>query len=283
MQNPELSQLPDFIADIAEFMTDETMFDTPEMQDDDGFITCPLVLLNDTVLYPQMVMPLFLNEVAALTAVNAALDNGENIITTARRHNDNENAETEDVYVIGTETTIGKVLKMPDNSSSALAQGQRRVEIIEYLQTEPYIRVRARVIPAQEADSPLAEPLIRVVHTLFERVVEFSRNLPEDAYTFALNIDEPGWLADFIVTTLNLPLKTQQDILETFDPILRLQKVSILLAKEVDVLEAEDKIHAQVQDEVDSSNREHFLREQMRVIQRAPGSARRCIETEYPL
>lgn len=269
--NPELSQLPDFIADIADFVTDETMFDAPDLQDDNGFITCPLVLLNDTVLYPQMVMPLFLNEVGALTAVNAALENHENIITTAKRRNDDDESDMEDVYVIGTETTIGKVLKMPDSSSSALAQGQRRVEIVEYLQTEPYIRVRARVIPAVEDDSPLAEPLIRVVHTLFERVVEFSRNLPEDAYTFALNIDMPGWLADFVVTTLNLPLETQQDILETFDPILRLQKVSILLAKEVDVLEAEDKIHAQVQEEVDSSNREHFLREQMRIIQKELG------------
>ena len=271
MQNPELSQLPDFITDITDFMTDVNPFDAPDLQDADGFISCPLLILRGTVLYPQMVMPLFLDKEDALTAVNAALDNGENIITAAERYPDEDDPMQDEVYVIGTETSIGKVLRMPDNSSSALAQGQRRVEIVEYLQTEPYIRVRARVIPAQEEQSPHAEPLIRVAHALFERVVDFSRNLPEDAYTFALNIDQPGWLADFIVTTLNLSLETQQDILETFDPLLRLQKVSILLAKEVDVLEAEDKIHAQVQDEVDSSNREHFLREQMRIIQKELG------------
>ena len=271
MQNNDLSQLPDFITDIAEFMTDENAFDAPDLQDDDGFITCPLLILRDTVLYPQMVMPLFLDREGALTAVNAALDNDENIITAAKRSEDDEEYDMEEIYVIGTETTIGKVLRMPDNSSSALAQGQRRVEIVEYLQTEPYIRVRARIIPTLEVQSPHTEPLMRVVYGLFERVVELSRNLPEDAYTFALNIDLPGWLADFIATTLNLPLEAQQDILETFDPILRLQKASILLAKEVDVLEAEDKIHAQVQDEVDSSNREHFLREQMRAIQKELG------------
>ncbi len=114
---------------------------------------------------------------------------------------------------------------------------------------------------------------MRAVITLFEKVVSLNRNLPEDAYTFAINIEEPGWLADFVSSTLTTDLGVKQNILETIDPAVRLQKVSISLAKELDVLELEDQIHMQVQQEMDKNQREHFLREQMRVIQGELGEA----------
>jgi ATP-dependent Lon protease len=115
--------------------------------------------------------------------------------------------------------------------------------------------------------APNTETLMRAVLVLFEKVVDLNHQLPDDAFAFAENIHEPGWLADFMASTLNLSLMTRQDILETNDPTTRLQKISILLAKELEVLELENEIHSQVHQEVERSHREHFLREQMRVIQ----------------
>jgi ATP-dependent Lon protease len=156
-------------------------------------------------------------------------------------------------------------------STSALVQGKRRIEILEFTQWEPYIRVRFRPLDEPDVWERTTEALMRAVTALFEKVVDLDRRLPEDIYTFAINIDEPGWLADFVAATLEIPMETRQELLETLDANVRLQKMSILLAQELDVLEMEDQIHSQVQLEVDKMQREHFLREQMRVIQNELG------------
>jgi len=125
---------------------------------------------------------------------------------------------------------------------------------------------------SEPANKTLAnEALMRAVLALYEKAVRFSPNLPDDAYVAAMNADAPGWLADLIGSTLSLDLAKREELLETLDPITRLQKISILLAKELDVLELQSKIHSQVQEEVDKSQREYYLREQMRVIQHELG------------
>jgi ATP-dependent Lon protease len=267
----ELAQYPDFIDSIPGY--DEQLFETEVHLDDSGYIDCPFLPLRDLVLYPQMVTPLFVGRERSLEAIRAAVNNHENIIVSAQKDGDIMDPGVNDIYHIGTEVAIGKALRMPDDSTSVLAQGRRRIEIIEFTQWAPYIRVRARRIPESREWERNTEALMRAVITLFEKVVALNRNLPEDAYTFAINIEEPGWLADFIASTLTTTLDTKQDILETIDPAVRLQKVSISLAKELDVLELEDQIHMQVQQEMDKNQREHFLREQMRVIQGELGEA----------
>ncbi|MCC6607225.1 MAG: endopeptidase La [Anaerolineae bacterium] len=238
-----------------------------ETADENGHVELAFLPLRDIVLFPQMVMPLFVGRERSLAAVKAAIANDENMVVSAQRDSDMTDPGASDVYSLGTEITIGKALKMPDNSTSVLAQGRRRVEILEFTQWDPYIRVRAKVIYEPLEWDRNTEALMRAVLTLFEKTVMLNRNMPEDAYTFAINIDEPGWLADFVASTLNIPIEMRQDVLETFDPGERLQKVSLLLAKELEVLELEDQIHSRVQQEMDRSQREHFLREQMRVIQ----------------
>ena len=167
----------------------------------------------------------------------------------------------------GVEVSIGRVLRMPDGSTSILGQGKRRVRILEVIQSDPYFRVRVEPIE-EPADKDLpTEALMRAVLALFEKCVQLSRTLPEDAYVAAMNIDEPGWLADLVTSVLELPIPERQEILETVNPTARLQRLSIILARELDVLELEAHIHDQVQQEVDRSQREFFLREQMKVIQ----------------
>ncbi len=265
MDDFDFNQFPDF-PELFPELGDE-LFDQPITVDKDGLIECPFLALRDVVLFPQMVMPLFIGRERSLAAINAANNNRENLIVAAQRDNNALDPEADELFVIGTEASIGRVLRMPDETTSVLAQGRRRVEILQFTQWVPYIRVRARVIEEIEDWQPNTEALMRAVLALFEKVVGLNHNLPEEAYTYALNLDEPGWLADFIASTLPVPVVTRQEVLEILNTHERLQAISILLAKELDVLELEDEIQSQVQQEVDRSHREHFLREQMRVIQ----------------
>ena len=264
-QIQRFNQYPDLFSPMP--YIGEEMFEAEDLEDDEGFIECPFVPLRDLVFYPQMVMPLFVGRDRSLAAVQAAVANGEPLILSAQRDSNLTDPGGNDLYEIGTEAAIGRMLRMPDNSATVLLQGRRRVQIVEYLQWNPYIRVRARIVHEPDGWQADTEARMRTVLDLFERVVELSRRIPDDAFTFALNIEEPGWLSDFIAATLELNLLQRQELLETFEPIIRLQKISVLLAQEADVLELEDQIHSQVQQSVERSQREHFLREQMRVIQ----------------
>ncbi|HNS39133.1 MAG TPA: LON peptidase substrate-binding domain-containing protein, partial [Promineifilum sp.] len=265
MDDFDFNQFPDF-PELFPGFGDE-LFDRPMTEDEDGIIECPFLTLRDVVLFPQMVMPLFIGRERSLAAINAANTNHENLIVAAQRDSEALDPGDDDLFTIGTEASIGRVLRMPDETTSVLAQGRRRVEILEFTQWTPYIRVRARVIEDIDKWQPNTEALMRAVRVLFDKVVGLNQNIPEEAYAYALNLDEPGWLADFIASTLTVPVATRQEILEILDPHDRLQTISILLAKELEVLELEGEIQSQVQQEVDRSHREHFLREQMRIIQ----------------
>ncbi len=265
MDDFDFSQFPDFPELFPELGDD--LFDQPVTQDKNGIIECPFLALRDVVLFPQMVMPLFIGRERSLAAINAANIGHENLIVAAQRDNDAVDPGQEGLFAIGTEASIGRVLRMPDESTSVLAQGRRRVEILKFTQWNPYVRVRARIVDEVDTWRPNTEALMRAVLALFEKVVGLNHNLPEEAYTYALNLDEPGWLADFVASTLPVPVATRQNVLEILDAHERLQTISVLLAKELEVLELEDEIQNQVQQEVDRSHREHFLREQMRIIQ----------------
>ncbi len=162
---------------------------------------------------------------------------------------------------------MGRLLSMPDNSNSALVQGRRRVEVIDFVQLQPYMIVRARPIYENSEVDRQTDATMRTAREMFHKCVQLDRSLPEEAYLFALNIEDPGWLADMIVTAVAPPILVRQDLLLVLDPIERLRQVINLLAKEADVLELEDEIHSRAQSEVDRTQREFYLREQMKVIQ----------------
>ena len=270
----EIMQYPDF---LGAFGFDDDLFevelDQLDTDDPDAIIECPFLPLRDMVLFPQMVMPLFVGRDRSLAAVQAAVANGEDLVVAAQRDSEVHQPTAADIYEVGTQVAIGRTLRMPDNTTSLLAQGRRRLEIVEFVQWEPYIRVRARPLPALEEWEVTTEALMRAVLAVFEKIVDLNQNLPDEALTFALNIDEPGWLADFIASTMNFSLEVRQNILETMQPMARLHKVNSVLTQELEVLELEDQIQARVQEEMDRSQREHFLREQMRVIQGELGEA----------
>jgi ATP-dependent Lon protease len=233
----------------------------------EGLIEAPLLPLRDMVIFPHMVTPLFVGRNRSVQAVDATSISDGHLVVTAQRDPDLMEPSPSDLYTIGTYVSIGRMLRMPDGTTSLLTQGERRVEIVEFTQIEPFFRVRARPISEPTGKPPSIEALMRAVLAMFEKAVQLNRSLPEDAYVYALNIDDPSWLADMVTQTLNLTLEDRQEMLELIDPALRLQRLSILLGKELDVLELEDQIHVRVQREVDKGQREFFLREQVRVIQ----------------
>ena len=189
------------------------------------------------------------------------------LLVVCQRSGEVTEPDLSDLYQIGTSVDIGRVLRMPDGSTTVLVQGIERVRILEIIETEPYLRVRGIPLFEDERHDMASEALMRAVLALFEKVVSLNPNLPDDSYVAAMNEKEPGSLADLLAHILDLETAQRQELLETLDANERLQRLSIILGQELDVLELEDRIQNQVQQEVDKSQREYYLREQMRAIQ----------------
>jgi len=235
--------------------------------DGHGLIECPVLPLRDLVVFPHMVSPVFLSDEQAVAAIEEAQTNDQTVIALTQR-NIHADAETlEDFLPVGVEMAVGRLLSMPDNSNSALVQGRRRVEIVSVVQTNPFMIVKARTIDEKVEIDRNVDAIMRTARDLFHKCVQLDRSLPEESYLFALNIEDPGWLADMILTAVSPPLQIRCDLLVVLNPIERLNLVISFLAKEADVLELEDEIHSRAQSEVDKTQREFYLREQMKVIQ----------------
>lgn len=239
---------------------------------DKDILDLPLLPVRNTVLLPNLVTPLAVGREQSIKAIEDAMGKDRTLFVVTQLNEELEDEPgQDDLYTIGVEGIIDRVLKMPDGTTSVLLHGQRRLRRLEYTQETPFLRVCAEVVHEETERTLAVEALVRAALALFEKCVKLSSTLPEEAFITAMNIDEPGWLADFIVSTLESPVAVRQSILEAFNVEERLQKTCILLTKELNILELENHIHSQVQQEVDKSQREYFLREQLRAIQRELG------------
>jgi len=234
----------------------------------------PVLPLRDTVMYPHMAAPLFVGREPSMKAVEEAMrQESQRLVLVAQRDEATQEPGAADLYPVGTEAVIVRKLRMPDGTTSLWVQGQRRVRVVRYTQMRPYIAAEVEPLEETVEEGLSTEALMRAVLALFEKVVRFSRSIPDDAYVAAMNAEEPGWLGDLVASFLDLDVAVRQELLEMGDCTQRLQRISIVLASELDVLELEDRIQSQVQEEVDRSQREYFLREQMRVIQSELGES----------
>ncbi|HRJ59279.1 MAG TPA: endopeptidase La [Anaerolineales bacterium] len=266
MSQPNWTEEDNF--DLTLSQRTEELYRIPNMEPKaDGLIEAVVLPLRDMVIFPRMVSPIFVGREASLLALEDAQQKEQTVIGLTQRDPDVDDPNTEDFLPIGVEMAVGRLLNMPDGSRSALVQGRRRVEIVEFLRLKPYIKVRARIIIEPTTADRQTQALMRSVLNLFERCIQLDRSIPEESHVFALNISEPGWLADMVATSLALTYEAKLRLLLLLDPKARLGQLSNLLAQEVDVLELEDEIHARVQNEVDKSQREFYLREQMKQIQ----------------
>ena len=261
------------IGEVLQRRTEE-LYSIPDADtDEEGLIECPVLPLRDVVIYPHMVSPLFVGRRVSLRAVEQAQQKEHTVIALVQRDPDLDDPGPEDFLPIGVEMAVGRLMRMPDGSSSALVQARRRVQLIEFTRVEPYFSARARPVYERSRSSRKAEATMRTTLDLFNRIVQLNRSVPEEAYLFALNIDDPGWLADMVSTSINPSLEDRHELLMMVNPLERLERVNTLLANEVDVLELEDEIQSRTQSEVDRTQREYYLREQMKVIQTELGDA----------
>ena len=237
----------------------------------DSWRDLPVLPVRGTVVLPNMVIPLFVERDAALRAIEAALAADDGILLVAQRSEETSDPTYLDIYDVGTECRINRVLRMPDGTVSVMAQGVRRVRIDTWVQQTPFGRVRGTVCEDPETRDEKIEALVRTVLSYFERCAKLSQRLGDDVYAQATDIDSPGGLADFVAAQLETPVPVRQEFLETFDVLARLRKACRMLQRELSVLELEQKIHAEVQQEADRGQREFFLREQLKAVQRELG------------
>jgi ATP-dependent Lon protease len=234
----------------------------------------PILPLRDTVLFPNSFMPLAVARESSVRLIDEAISAGKLIGVFTQRDASVDDPQQGDLYDIGTASHIHKMFKLPDGSLRLIVQGLARLRLEEVTETRPYLR--GRVAPAietlVETDRLEIDALLRNIKTSFQKVVSLSPLLSEDLQTLAANITEPGRLSDFIASSLStIATPIKQEALETLDIRARMDTLNRILVKELEVLELGSKIQSQVQSEVGRNQREYFLREQMKAIQKELG------------
>ena len=234
----------------------------------------PILPLRDTVLFPNSFMPLAVARESSVRLIDDAIANGKLIAVFTQRDAATEEPGQADLYPVGTATHIHNMFKLPDGSLRLIVQGLSRLTLDEVVSAQPYLRARvsAAMEGANDADRLEIDALARNIKTNFQQVVSLSPLLSDDLQTLAMNITEPGRLADFIASSLStISTGVKQEVLETLDIRARLDNLNRILIKELEVLELGSKIQSQVQSEVGKNQRDYFLREQMKAIQKELG------------
>src|SRR5690242_19791290 len=246
---------------------------TPKQKEEKEQTALPVLPVRDTVLFPHAVLPLTVGRESSVQLINS-LGEDKTIIVVAQREARVDAPQPSDLYTVGTSAVVHKVVKMPNQSLFVFAEGLERIRLGEFTQLTPFMTAHYSVMP--EGAAPIAtsqiEALQRNVLTLFQQIVAGSPTLSDELSTVAMNIDEPGRLVDFIASSLlSLSTPDKQDTLETLDVHVRLEKINQHLAKELEVQQLRNKIQSEVQDRVQQTQREYYLREQMKAIQKELG------------
>ena len=234
----------------------------------------PVLPLKDVVVFPFIILPLSVSREKSILAVDAALAEQRIIMLVAQKDAANETPKPADLYAVGTVVAIMRMLKLPDGRIRLLVQGLTRARVDSFLAEEPYLK--AKITRLEERDSPKELPpeqeaLVRSVKQNLEKSVSLGKNISPEVMVIAANLDDPARLADLAASNLDLKLEEAQKILESVDPIDRLRAVNDSLAKEITVLTMQQEISTQARGEMDRSQREYYLRQQLRAIQQELG------------
>ena len=253
-------------------MAQQSRPERPKAKEEQDERSLPVLPVRDTVLFPHAVLPLTVGRESSVQLINS-LGEDKTIVVVAQREARVDSPQPTDLYTVGTLAVVHKVVKMPNQSLFVFAEGLERVKLGEFSQLAPFMRAGfttiAETIPPKTAE---IEALQRNVLTLFQQIVAGSPTLSDELSTVAMNIEEPGRLVDFIASSLpSLSTADKQDTLETTDVNVRLEKINQHLAKELEVQQLRNKIQSEVQDRVQQTQREYYLREQMKAIQKELG------------
>src|SRR6476620_9749238 len=240
----------------------------------------PVLPLRDIVIYPFMIVPLFVSREKSIRAVDEALGENRMILLASQKDLDKEEPTAEDLYKVGTAAVIMRMLKLPDGRIRILVQGLARAEIESVDTTGQYIRSHVRVM--QEVLPPErsleVEALVRNVRASMEKAINLGKNISPEVMAIIANLDDAGRLADLSASNLELKVEDAQSVLNIFEPVQRLRRVNDLLSKEIDVLTVQQEINTQARADIDRSQREYFLRQQLKAIQAELGEGNELFE-----
>ena len=248
--------------------------DTPEITEtkDEALEIYPVLPLRNTVLFPQQIIPIYVGREQSLKLIADLPKGGKKyIVVVAQKDGSVENPKASDLYEYGTLAMVMKVFDMPDKSRSAIVQGLDRVKVKEFLKPEPYYKGLVEKIRGVVTPSAEIEGITVNLQEIFKKLIDIAPYLSEEQFHVLSNIQNPGKLVDKAISLMNISTNEKQDILEELDIKKRLEKCTVLINREIHRIELGEKIQSDVQDEISKSQREYFLREQMKAIQKELG------------
>ena len=250
--------------DTAELAADQPVGEIPDVM--------PLLPIRDIVIYPYMMLPLFVGREISINAVNEALERDRHIFLVVQKDSAEDDPKASDLYRVGTVATILRMLKLDDGRVKILVQGLAKGALEGFLKEDPYFEVRIRKVAEQQAMdlSIEVEALMRSVKEKIEQILNL-KNLPPEIVMVTDNVVDPGVLADLVASNLRLKIEESQSILEIHEPVARLHKVNELLSRELELATMQARIQNQAKDEMSKTQREYFLREQLRQIHQELG------------
>ncbi|MBV1951621.1 MAG: LON peptidase substrate-binding domain-containing protein, partial [Cycloclasticus sp.] len=242
------------------------------MSEQEKLPSLPVLPLRDVVVYPHMVLPLFVGRDRSIEAIDLAMDENKKIVLIAQKDPDNDEPEAKDLYNVGTLATILQLLKLPDGTVKVLVEGERRVKIDELKLNDK--KFCADISPLEDEldlNEKEIDVLVRTVTSAFESYVKLNKKIPPEVLTSLSGIDEPGRLADTMSAHMVLKVEEKQAVLETSNLRERLEHLMLLMEAEVDILEMEKQIRTRVKQQMEKNQREYYLSEQMKAIQKELG------------
>lgn len=233
----------------------------------------PVLPLRDVVVYPHMVIPLFVGRGKSIKALEAAMVDNKQIFLVAQRKSANDDPSAEDIYQVGTLSSVLQLLKLPDGTVKVLVEGEQRARATEYNQEKGYLE--AVLEPIEEISLALQEQeigiLMRSLMSQFEQYIKLNKKIPPEVLSPLASIEEPGRLADTIAAHLTLKVDDKQELLETMDVGTRLERLMAAIENEIDLLHVEKRVRGRVKRQMEKSQREYYLNEQMKAIQKELG------------
>lgn len=233
----------------------------------------PLLPLRDVVVFPYMVVPLFVGRKKSIRAIEEAMLKNRKIVLCSQKQAKTDDPEVEDLYETGTVAEILQLLKLPDGILKILVEGTTRVRIDKFTKIDEFFEVEAERVASEDRKTIELQALMRNIISLFEQYVKLNKKIPLEVIMVANNVEEPGRLADIITAHLNLKVDEKQEILEAFVPKARLEKIASILNRELEIMMVEKKIRGQVRKQMEQIQKEYYLREQMKAIQKELGDA----------
>jgi ATP-dependent Lon protease len=231
----------------------------------------PLLPLRDIIVFPHMVVPLFVGRQKSIAALEEAMTHDKTILLCAQKKAKTNEPAAEDIFAVGTVGQIIQLLRLPDGTVKVLVEGKQRARVKRFIDSERFLLVEAEDIEEVQDRSVEIEALMRSVHSTFEAYVKLNKRIPPEMLTSVASIDDPGRLADTIVAHLSLKLNDKQGILETDSPSKRLEKLYELMQGEIEILQVEKKIRTRVKKQMEKTQKEYYLNEQMQAIQKELG------------